>query len=349
MKKSSNILRLAVGIALLFATSNYTYAQFGGLLNAAKKKAQEKIEKTVDKKVKEQTDPQRNLPKPDADQGDVEFYYASGNRLGLWHPKTRTFERFAQDESGKWISQSYTFKEDGSVVFEDGNRKGEINANGTMNSTKTQGISLDKSTGEVKHNGAWVGKVDDDGNVYMFNDKMIRANSPIDKEVEAYVLFNMIATNELLAEYKQKYDARVKEIQESRQAQLASAKANQRNEAAGGGKAMRLWKGGSVAGEIRANNEVWIGGSNRGKFSPNGDIWVGGSVAGQILNSGDIRKNGSIIGKVQGNKVWLGGSIVGEIRNNGDVVKGGSIVGRVDNMSDVRKVAVLYFFSFYNF
>ena len=183
----------------------------------------------------------------------------------------------------------------------------------------------------------------------MFNDKMIRANSPIDKEVEVYVLFNMIATNEMLEEYKQKYDARVKEIQESRQAQLASAKANQRNEAAGGGKAMRLWKGGSVAGEIRANNEVWIGGSNRGKFSPNGDIWVGGSVAGQILNSGDIRKNGSIIGKVQGNKVWLGGSIVGEIRNNGDVVKGGSIVGRVDNMSDVRKVAVLYFFSFYNF
>lgn len=118
MKKSSNILRLAVGIALLFATSNYTYAQFGGLLNAAKK---------------------------------------------------------------------------------------------------------------------WVGKVDDYGNVYTFNDKMIRANSPIDKEVEVYVLFNMIATNEMLAEYKQKYDARVKEIQESRQAQLASAKANQRNEAAGGG------------------------------------------------------------------------------------------------------------------
>ena len=93
MKKSCNILRLAVGIALLFATSNYTYAQFGGLLNAAKKKAQEKIEKTVDKKVKEQTDPQRNLPKPDADQGDVEFYYASGNRLGLWHPQDSHFRK----------------------------------------------------------------------------------------------------------------------------------------------------------------------------------------------------------------------------------------------------------------
>ena len=50
MKKSSYIQRLAVGLALLFATSNYTYAQFGGLLNAAKKKAQE------------QADPQRNLP-----------------------------------------------------------------------------------------------------------------------------------------------------------------------------------------------------------------------------------------------------------------------------------------------
>jgi hypothetical protein len=55
-------------IALLFATSNYTYAQFGGLLNAAKKKAQEKVEKAVDKKAKEQADPQRNLPKSDKPQ-----------------------------------------------------------------------------------------------------------------------------------------------------------------------------------------------------------------------------------------------------------------------------------------
>ena len=62
MKKSSYIQRLAVGLALLFATSNYTYAQFGGLLNAAKKKAHEKVEKAVDKKAKEQADPQRNLP-----------------------------------------------------------------------------------------------------------------------------------------------------------------------------------------------------------------------------------------------------------------------------------------------
>lgn len=347
MKKSTTIQRFAVAIALLLTTGTYAHAQFGGLINAAKKKAKETVNKTVNETINEQTTPQQNSPKANNSGGDVEFYYESGNRLGVWHPKTRTFERFAKDDNGNQVSQNYTFKEDGSVVFQDGTRKGEINADGTMNSTKTQGIQFDKATGQVKHNGEWIGKVDDYGAVYVCNEKMIHALNPIDKEIEAYVLFNMIATNDFLTEYKQKYNAIVKENEAKRKQQIAELNANAKKNPIGNG--TKLWKGGSVAGEIRANDEVWIGGSNRGKFESNGNIWVGGSVAGQILSDGQIRKGGSIVGKVQNGKVWLGGSIVGEIRQNGDVVKGGSIVGRADNMKDARKVAVLYFFGFYAF
>ncbi len=35
------------------------------------------------------------------------------------------------------------------------------------------------------------------------------------------------------------------------------------------------------------------------------------------------------------------------IRSNGDIFKNGSRIGNVTNMSDVRKVAIIYFFEFF--
>ena len=361
MKKSTTTQRFAVAIALLFVTGSYAHAQFGGLLNAAKKKAKDAVTKTVNGAANKQTDPQQNIASVTASDGDVPFYYESGNPLGVWHAKTRTFERYAKDDNGNRVSQSYTFKEEGPVMFQDGTCKGEILADGTMNSTKTQDIHFDKATGQVQYKGEWIGKVDDYGSAYICNEKMIHGVQPIDKEIVAYILFNMIATNELLAEYKQKYNATVKENEAKRKQQIAELNENAKRNPGGnaqpnatanrntGGNATKLWKGGSVAGEIRSNDEVWIGGSNRGRFESNGDIRVGGSIAGQILSDGQIRKGGSIVGKVQNGSVWLGGSIVGEIRQNGDVVKKGSIVGRAENMRDARKVAVIYFFNFFVF
>ena len=111
----------------------------------------------------------------------------------------------------------------------------------------------------------------------------------------------------------------------------------------------KLWKGGSIFGELRANNEVWIGGSRQGKFDNNGKIWVGSSIEGELLSNGSVRKGGSIVGKIQDRKVWLGGSIVGEIRPNGDIIKGGSIMGRATPLRDLEKIAVIYFFGFWYF
>jgi hypothetical protein len=140
MKHSNynRINKLIVAFVLMFATSSTAYAQFGGLINAAKKKAAE----AVDKKVKEQTDPQKNLPKAKESEGDVELFYASGNRLGIWHPNTRTFVRFVKDNDEKWTTQSYIFQEDGRVMFTNERQAGEMNADGTLNSNNTKNIKL---------------------------------------------------------------------------------------------------------------------------------------------------------------------------------------------------------------
>lgn len=336
-------VKIALAVAMIATSGIEAKAQFGSLLSAAKKKAAE----TVDKEVKKQKDPAKNLPKADKKEGDVTFFYVSGNRLGIWHSQTRTFERFVKDDNDEMTTQKYIFKDNGTVEFDNGNQAGELLADGTMNSGRTQGIKFNADNSEVTHNGEWVGKVADDGSVYMFNDKMIYAEKAIDKDIACYVLFNTVASDELLNKYKQKYKEIQKQNEEQHQRHIAALKAAQNN--ANAGNTTKLWWGGSVFGELRANDEVWINGSRQGGFE-NGRIRVGGSFEGELLSNGDVRKGGSIVGKIDNNgKVWLGGSIVGEVRQNGDIVKGGSIVGKAQPMNDARKIAVIYFFHFWNF
>ena len=90
------------------------------------------------------------------------------------------------------------------------------------------------------------------------------------------------------------------------------------------------------------------GGSIVGKIEANGDIRVNGSICGRIENNGDIRKNGSIIGRVESNgDVRLNGSIIGRVENNGDIRYNGSIIGRAEQMTNKRRIAVMYFFGFF--
>ena len=341
------IVRIALVVAMMAASGIGANAQLNGLLNratnAAKNAAKKKVTEVVEQEVKNQLDPMKNLPKADPKEGDVTLYYTSGNRLGIWHPKTRTLDRFVKTPDEKWTYETYVFNSNGSVDFSTGNHAGELKSDGSMSSTKTRGIKFNASTSEVTHNGDFVGKVGDDGSVYMFNEKMIYGDKAFDKDVECFVLFNTIASDDLINEYKEKYKKAVQQNQEQRERQLNDLKAAQKNDAGGS----KLWKGGSVVGELRANDEVWIGGSRRGSFE-NGKIRVGGSFQGELLSDGNVRKNGSIVGKIDGNgKVWLGGSVVGEIRSNGDIVKGGSVIGKSQPAGDRRKIAVIYFFGFW--
>lgn len=223
-----------------------------------------------------------------ADAGDIGFYYESGNPVGIWHPKTNTFEKYGRNAANEVVSENYVFREDGAVLYAGERQVGTIKPDGTMSSNKTDDIALDKATGEVKWKGKWMGKIDGQGGMFVCNERMAHADSPIALEKEAYILFCLIADNDFLGRYRQKYDETVARMNEQRQAQIASAKANQANEARQGTK-MILWNGGSTFGEIRGDGTVFINGSSQGKIEANGNIWVGGSVAGQLQQDGQAQ------------------------------------------------------------
>ena len=339
------IVRVLMATAVLMGCTVSVNAQFGGLLNKAKKVAEKKVTEAINQQTQspEQAAQTAQTPQTVSEGDKVALYYASGNPMGEWYPKTREFKQMGKDGNTYRVVHTYTFQSDGKVIVEDGRCVGEIQADGTMNSAQTQGIKYDAQTGKVTRNGEWFGKMDGNG-MYVFNDMVARSSGEMDKQIQTFILFNLIVTNETLDKYKGQYEQIVKSNDNNRQMQIANIKANKAAEAG----AVKLWKGGSIRGEIRANDQVWIGGSNRGKFDNNGNIWVGGSVAGK-LEGNSIRKGGSIVGKVENGNVWVGGSIAGQIRSNGDVVKGGSVVGRAPGYKDARKVAVIYFFGFYAF
>lgn len=50
---------------------------------------------------------------------------------------------------------------------------------------------------------------------------------------------------------------------------------------------------------------------------------------------------------VMGDTLRKGGSIVGKIESNGDVRKSGSVIGKAEQMTNPRRIAVMYFFDFF--
>ena len=77
---------------------------------------------------------------------------------------------------------------------------------------------------------------------------------------------------------------------------------------------------------------------------------MNGSRKGEVRSNGEVGKNGSRIGEVRSNgEVWINGSRIGEVRSNGEVWKNGSRIGEARNMSNARKVAIIYFYDFYDY
>ena len=93
-----------------------------------------------------------------------------------------------------------------------------------------------------------------------------------------------------------------------------------------------LYRSGSQFGELRSNGAVYIGGSCRGEIRSSGAIYKSGSQIGEVRSNGDVYERGSKIG---------------EVRSNGAVYRSGSQIGEARNMSDPKKVAVIYFFGFF--
>ena len=226
-----NIQRLAMATAMLLAVNINADAQLGGLLNKAKKVAtdiardgvqstvQQQIgnaqadmvrQRDVEKKLKElrqERAPKEkakqdeegqtgNLPIADERKGDVDFFYFSGMRCGIYHTKAKTFEHFVKNGSN-WETRSYSFKDNGQVIFEGEKPVGLFKPDGTLNSAKTEGISLDNEN-FVYWNGKKIGSVSRLGEVYLGNWCMTYSYSPTDSKIAAYITFCIYMNKDLI-------------------------------------------------------------------------------------------------------------------------------------------------------
>lgn len=142
---SSRLMRISMVMVLALGFCNDTNAQFGGLLNAAKRKVKEavtnKANDAINNKANDAVNNKANDAVNTAVNGNIiPLYYISGNPMGEWNPETRQYTQIGKVGNEYKRAHVYTFQSNGSVVVGDGRRIGEILPDGTMNTAQTQNI-----------------------------------------------------------------------------------------------------------------------------------------------------------------------------------------------------------------
>ena len=139
------------------------------------------------------------LPIADESKGDVDIFFNSGERMGIYHPKTNTFDIFKRyTVTNEWLIYTFKIERDGKVTYNN-SEVGKINSDGTMNSGQTKGISLDNQN-FVYWNGKQVGAVSDFCEIYLFSNIMAYYYHPIDPKIAAFMYFCQTATDASLKE-----------------------------------------------------------------------------------------------------------------------------------------------------
>ena len=221
-----SIVKVLMVMALAFGVSATANAQLGGLVNKAKKAAKNIVQSgpqgAVQQQIaEEQTEMVRKdvinkrrdeirkgraatekaaqdkcgqtgaLPMADLKNGDVDFYFDNGMRMGIYHTKTKKWDKFVRDKKvdpNKWYPLVFTFKDDGSVVFDDGVKFGEFSADGTINSNFTKDITVG-SDNYVFMKGKQIGHINELGEIYLGNTLAGYYYGSIDPKVAAFLIF----------------------------------------------------------------------------------------------------------------------------------------------------------------
>lgn len=229
-----SIVKVLLLFTLAFGVNASANAQLGGLIDKAKKTAKSVVQngvnntvqqevgnaqvdmvrsKDVEKKLKEMRKERAmtekaaqdeagqtgNLPIADEAKGDVDFFYFSGQRMGIYHPSTNSFDLFKLNTSNnKWITYTFKIEKDGKVTY-DNYEVGKINSDGTMYSGQTKGISLDNQN-FIYWNATRVGSISAFCEIYNFSTIMAYYYHPIDPKIAAFMYFCQTATDSSLKE-----------------------------------------------------------------------------------------------------------------------------------------------------
>lgn len=196
--------KLAMAIALLLAVTLNANAQPGGQTNQTQKEVMSKLEerraaRAADERAAQEKAGQLGLPVADAKQGDVDFIFFDGKRFGTYHPKTNSFDIFKHvTSSNQWVSYTFDFNKSGEVTYK-GTKVGSINADGSMESGQTKGITIDKNN-SVYWNGKNIGSISALCEIYYFSSVMVYYNKPIDPKIAAFMFFCQHLTDSSIKE-----------------------------------------------------------------------------------------------------------------------------------------------------
>ena len=326
MKHSTRkLFQIAIATLLMAAVSTPAQAQLGGLLNKAKNAAKGVIEgkstgqiaseaiaesrseaytkeqlrqlkaKRAEKEKKAQDESGQTGNLPEAKRGDVNFYMSSGKRMGIWHPKEKTFEKFGLDANGKWATGTYTFKNDGKVYYQNGDLRGIINKDGTMRSVNTEDIKV-FDEGYISWKNEQIGYINQLGEIWFMDDVMAYSDEPIDNKIAAYIFFCNWINNDYITEWKPKYEA------------LKEQRAIER---------------------IKKHGPVTFGGGGGGARLNSTDRWelngenltLNGTRVAMIKSGGDIRDAANVplaTLRSDGSVVSIGKGVLGTMKSSGE-------------------------------
>lgn len=348
MKQHQVIVRMAITIAIAFGVETTACAQFGGLLNKAKKAVTKEQPK---QEVVERKDTREAASKPKekvlakvepGDPGEVTIKVRkTGKVLGV-------YDRAACKLTAG--DKTFTFHTDGTVTYGDGTKVGSIDGQ-TFTTPRGEKLRCDE-IGIIFVDKTNVGAVSNPKLVILGDGTFIDVSDNMNPVVLGYFIFAILHNNQQLVKIKQGYEAAT--MTENPTDEEFYAQLNKENEkrfassSSSVGGDMQLRKGGSIVGSILADGTVYVGGHIEGKIDGEGNIYVGGHIEGTIRNN-EILKNGHVAGTVDSDgTVRLNGSIVGGIdTRTGEVRKNGSIIGRAEPLADLKKAAVFYFFGFW--
>ena len=370
-------MKLSVKIAMLALAATFTFstpadAQFGlGKLARKVRKAvgvetqQDKYEEFREQQAKEDKIRQHKrdsikavmasitptIPQPAAEGTAPVTIKWKGTPIGTWDPVGLEITFNKTYDEGEFAGQKVSYRlnpSTGQWTSKKGTDVGSMSNDGTIVSPNLGTIKFNPQTNAVVRNGEVIGEVNM-LSAYSYGTTIGSFDAHVSPLLVAFTFHGSLISENQINEWKEAKKQRDLAAAKARQEAAARAAA-QRSSSSSSSRDMDLYYNGSRFGEIRANGDVYFSGSRKGEFRSNGDIYVNGSRKGEIRSSGDIYKNGSRIGEVRSNgDIYLNGSRIGEVRSNGDIYKNGSRIGEARNMSssDVRKVAIIYFFDFF--
>lgn len=354
---------LVMAMVAMFAFSTPADAQWGGLLNKARKAVgiKTKQEKAIDEQKRKQDSIQAaiksitpTIPQP-AESGALIAIRWDKTKIGTWDPVKLEITFNKTYEDGEFAGQKVSYKLDpntGKWTSKKGSDVGSISNDGTIESPNLGTLKFDPEKCTVSYEGTIIGKANLK-NAYIFDKEIGGFEGHVSPLLVAYTFIGALVSKDQVLKWKEEKEQRAKAAAEraekERQERIAREEALKKEWASLN---MEITTStGSTLGYIRTNGVV-----ENSTHSTIGYIKTSGEVEGSTHSTiGYIRSNGEIensshstIGYYRNGcfEDWRH-STVGYFRNGDVEGSTHSTIGKIRGGSNSTAVAAAVYFFFF--